>query len=163
MGFFGKMFSHIGEDWYIIVCAAVSVACLMMVYRANQDIDDQFEAWKQENHYSKRVYSSLTLSYSIFVTLITIFPLLGMLGTVKSLLMLNFADDNAMLNARNSFFDALTSTAWGIIFAIIFKIINAFVSKHTEDNIEKISELINHKATDIGSGKADEEGQDHEA
>ena len=74
-----------------------------------------------------------------------------MFGTVKSLLELNFTDENAILNARNSFFDALTSTAWGIVFAILFKLVNAVISKHAEDNIEKITELISNKAVRIDS------------
>jgi chemotaxis protein MotA len=162
MGFFEKMLSSIGEDWYIFVCAFVSVGCLIVIRLSNKKIDRSFELWKSENYYSNFIYKSLTLSYSVFVTLITIFPLLGMLGTVKSLLILNFIDENAILNARNSFFDALTSTAWGIIFAIIFKVVNAVISKHTDDNIEKISGLISSKAVNIDAQRPSDKRQDYE-
>ena len=162
MGFFGKMLSSIGEDWYIFVSALLSVGCLFVIRVSNKKVDKSFELWKSENYYSNFIYKALTLSYSIFVTLITIFPLLGMLGTVKSLLVLNFGDENAILNARNSFFDALTSTAWGIIFAIIFKVCNAFISKHTEDNIEKVSGLISGKAVNIDAQRPAEKRQDYE-
>ena len=158
MSFLEKMFAGVPEDWYIFVCAVLAVVCLSFIRRYNKEVDQKFEDWKRENHYSKHIYKALTISDSIFVTLITIFPLLGMLGTVKSLLVLNFTDENAILNARSSFFDALTSTAWGIIFAIVFKVINAVIAQHTEDNIEKISQLISGKAINI-----DEQGQDHEA
>ena len=162
MGFFGKMLSGVAADWYIFVCAVFAVGCLFVIRYANKAVDRSFELWKSENHYSNFIYKALTLSDSVFVTLIRIFPLLGMLGTVKSLLLLNFTDENAILHARNSFFDALTSTAWGIIFAIVFKIVNAFISKHTEDNIEKMSGLISNKAVNIDPQRASGSRQDDE-
>ena len=162
MSFFGKMMGSIAEDWYIFFCAFLSLACYVVIRISNKRVDQSFDLWKSENHYSNFIYRALTLSYSVFVTFITIFPLLGMLGTVKSLLVLNFMDENAILNARNSFFDALTSTAWGIIFAIIFKVVNAFISKHPEDNIQKMSELINNKAVNIDSKRPPEKRQDYE-
>lgn len=162
MGFFGKMLASIGEDWYIFFCAMIAVGCLIVIRVSNKKVDKSFGLWKSENYYSNFIYKALTLSYSVFVTLITIFPLLGMLGTVKSLIVLNFADDNAILSARNSFFDALTSTAWGIIFAIIFKVVNAVISKHTDDNIEKVSELINGKAVNIDDRGISGQGQGYE-
>lgn len=162
MGFFGKMLASVGADWYIFLCALVCVGCLIVIRLSNKKIDRSFELWKSENYYSNFIYKALTLSSSIFVTLITIFPLLGMFGTVKSLLALNIMDDNAILNARNSFFDALTSTAWGIIFAVIFKVINAVISKHTEDNIEKISGLINGKAVNIDAQRTGDKREGYE-
>ena len=162
MGFFEIMLSSIPEDWYIFFSALLALACFFVIRISNKKVDRSFELWKSENYYSYFIYKALTLSYSVFVTLITIFPLLGMLGTVKSLLVLNFVDENAIMNARNSFFDALTSTAWGIIFAIIFKVVNAVISKHTEDNIEKVSELINSKAVNIDDQKAPEKEQSYE-
>lgn len=162
MGFFGKMLASVGADWYIFLCAFVCVVCLIVIRRSNKKIDRSFELWKSENYYSNFIYKALTLSSSIFVTLITIFPLLGMFGTVKSLLALNIMDDNAILNARNSFFDALTSTAWGIIFAVIFKVINAVITKHTEDNIEKVSGLISGKAVNIDAQRSGDKREGYE-
>lgn len=146
MSFIGKLFASIPTDWYIFLFALIAVGCLFAIRFSNKTVDRSFDLWKSENYYSNFIYKALTLSYSLFVTLITIFPLLGMFGTVRALLSLNLGDETTILNARNSFFDALTSTAWGIIFAIIFKVVNAVISKHAEDNIEKMSELINNKA-----------------
>lgn len=146
MSFHEKLFTSIPTDWYIFVCALLAVGCLFAIRFSNKTVDRSFELWKSENYYSNFIYKTLTLAYSVFVTLITIFPLLGMFGTVKALLNLNLTDESTILNARNSFFDALTSTAWGIIFAVIFKVVNAVISKHAEDNIAKMSELINNKA-----------------
>ena len=146
MSFIGKLFASIPTDWYIFLFALIAVGCLFAIRFSNKTVDRSFDLWKSENYYSNFIYKALTLSYSLFVTLITIFPLLGMFGTVRALLSLNLGDETTILNARNSFFDALTSTAWGIIFAIIFKVVNAVISKYAEDNIEKMSELINNKA-----------------
>ena len=75
--------------------------------------------------------------YSVFVNLTGIFPLLGILGTVVSLLGL-VADDT---NVTGNFYGALTSTFWGLVFAIIFKFMDGMVSAKIEDN-EKTVELF---------------------
>ena len=53
--------------------------------------------------------------YSIFANVTSIFPLLGILGTVVSLLPM-VAD---LADMQQNFFAALTSTFWGLVFAII--------------------------------------------
>ena len=87
----------------------------------------------------KTIYALLSASYTLFITFISIFPLLGMGGTVLALLKL---DEKIISNAQNSFFDALTSTMWGTIFAIVFKIINAIFTTYIEDSIKKLSDYI---------------------
>ncbi|MCR5022340.1 MULTISPECIES: MotA/TolQ/ExbB proton channel family protein [Ruminococcus] len=74
--------------------------------------------------------------YSLFVNLTGIFPLLGILGTVVSLL--GLVADNT--NVTGNFYGALTSTFWGLVFAIIFKFLDGIVSAKIEDN-EKSVEL----------------------
>jgi len=73
--------------------------------------------------------------YSIFVNLTGIFPLLGILGTVVSLLGL-VADDT---DVTGNFYGALTSTFWGLIFAIIFKFLDGVVSAKIEDNEKTVA------------------------
>ena len=73
--------------------------------------------------------------YSIFVNLTAIFPLLGILGTVVSLLPMvaNLAD------MQQNFFAALTSTFWGLVFAIVFKLLDGFLlSSVIEDNARSV-------------------------
>ena len=74
--------------------------------------------------------------YSLFVNLTGIFPLLGILGTVTSLLGL-VADSS---DVTGNFYGALTSTFWGLVFAIVFKFLDGIVSAKIEDN-EKTVEL----------------------
>ncbi|MBP3747625.1 MAG: MotA/TolQ/ExbB proton channel family protein [Ruminococcus sp.] len=73
--------------------------------------------------------------YSIFVNLTGIFPLLGILGTVVSLLGL-VADDT---NITGNFYGALTSTFWGLIFAIAFKFMDGIISAKIEDNEKTVA------------------------
>ncbi len=73
--------------------------------------------------------------YSIFVNLTGIFPLLGILGTVVSLLSL-VADSG---NITGNFYGALTSTFWGLVFAIIFKFLDGIISAKIEDNEKNVA------------------------
>ena len=66
--------------------------------------------------------------YSLFVNLTGIFPLLGILGTVISLLG----------NVQDNFYGALTSTFWGLVFAIIFKFLDGIISAKIEDNEKNV-------------------------
>lgn len=76
--------------------------------------------------------------YAVFTNLTAIFPLLGILGTVVSLIPMvaNQADSEA------NFFAALTSTFWGLVFAIGFKVCDAFLSARMEDNDKNVSLLL---------------------
>jgi Flagellar motor component len=74
--------------------------------------------------------------YSVFINLTAIFPLLGILGTVVSLLPMvaNLAD------MQQNFFAALTSTFWGLVFAIVFKLLDGFLlSAVIEDNDRSVA------------------------
>lgn len=73
--------------------------------------------------------------YSIYVNLTGIFPLLGILGTVVSLL--GLVSDAG--NITGNFYGALTSTFWGLIFAIIFKFLDGVTSAKIEDNEKNVA------------------------
>lgn len=72
--------------------------------------------------------------YTMYVNLTSIFPLLGILGTVLSLIPM-VSDIDIM---KQNFLVALTSTLWGLVFAIIFKLLDGFLSPRIEDNIKTI-------------------------
>ena len=65
---------------------------------------------------------------------------MGMLGTVFGLLGLDLVNGN-MENIKENFFIALTSTAWGIIFSIFFKYINAVIEDFVEEQIDVAKKL----------------------
>lgn len=73
--------------------------------------------------------------YSVFVNLTGIFPLLGILGTVVSLLGL-VADTS---DITRNFYGALTSTFWGLVFAIVFKFLDGVISAKIEDNEKSVA------------------------
>lgn len=80
----------------------------------------------------------MNMSYAWYSNLTTMFPLFGMLGTVISLIpMVNTIGTTD----TSHFFSALTSTFWGIVAALIFKGLDAFVSYKIEDN-EKHTEYL---------------------
>ena len=63
-----------------------------------------------------------------------------MLGTVFGLLGLDLASGD-MENIKNNFFIALTSTAWGIIFSVFFKILDAVFLDDIEKQVESAMNL----------------------
>ena len=79
--------------------------------------------------------------YSIFVNVTSIFPLLGILGTVVSLLPM-VAD---MADMQQNFFAALTSTFWGLVFAILFKLLDGFLASRIEDNDKNVALLLERR------------------
>ncbi len=144
LNFMSKLLGSItSNDFYILFFAMLTCFLLVIVIWANKRVDKEFGRWKREKHYSRLIYRCLTIGYTLFVTLISIFPLLGMFGTVTALLGLDLSGEAAVASARGGFFNALTSTTWGIIFAIIFKIVNAVISSSVENNINLVTELIN--------------------
>lgn len=78
-------------------------------------------------------------SYSMYSNFTTMFPLFGMLGTVWALIpMVNTIGTTDTSN----FFSALTSTAWGIIAAIVYKGLDATISYKIEDVEKHVVHLL---------------------
>ncbi|MCL2400462.1 MAG: MotA/TolQ/ExbB proton channel family protein [Defluviitaleaceae bacterium] len=86
--------------------------------------------------------------YTMFVTLTGIFPLMGILGTVISLIPM--VQD--IQNMQGNFFVALTSTLWGLVFAILFKILDGTLYPRIEGNnrgIDEYLEKLESKLTEL--------------
>lgn len=75
--------------------------------------------------------------YSLFVNITAVFPLLGILGTVMSLMNLSGTDD---LSAN--FSSALMTTFLGLIAAIFFKLIDAWISSRLDRALEESDYII---------------------
>ncbi len=139
-----KLFESItSSDWYIGVAAIIELMLLGICLFFAFSVKKRIEEWRSQPNepFTHYLCGWLDVFYSLFLTVITIFPLLGMFGTVTALLGVNMAGDMAQL--QNRFFDALTSTAWGIIFAITFKIANGLAAPFIERQIEEAQELGN--------------------
>ena len=89
-----------------------------------------------------------TRRYTLYINITAIFPLMGILGTVLSLI--TIAQD--MTNIQSNFFAALTSTFWGLIFAIIYKMLDGVLASKIEDN-EKNVELYLERNTVKSTGE----------
>lgn len=83
--------------------------------------------------------------YSVFVNLTGIFPLLGILGTVTSLLSL--VSDTS--DVTGNFYGALTSTFWGLVFAIIFKFLDGIISAKIEDNEKSVALYLERNSKNV--------------
>lgn len=110
----------------------------------------------------------MNLSYTLYENITAVFPLMGILGTVISLIPMVKEIETLQTGL---FFAALTSTFWGIVFAIIFKSMNGFLQadlEFAEDQIavylERNSERVMAEERNGGSredflGKAFPEGK----
>lgn len=143
MSFWSKLWDSItSNDSYILWWAIIALVCgvisfvLSFVTKKIDYSTDKNKKSVEANYYI------LSIFYTVFITIISIFPLLGMYGTVKALLLLDMWSENEIDNSQKNFLSALTSTTWGIIFAIAFKVVNAIIITYIEDSIKKLSQYI---------------------
>lgn len=89
----------------------------------------------------------LKFFYYAYVEIISIFPLLGMLGTVASLLSFsNQLQDGNLDAVKQNFFSALWTTFAGLVCAIVFKAIHALISSKVEN---RQAELDGEKKAEV--------------
>lgn len=137
-----KMLPHLfSQDWYIGVWAVVTAVLFFLTRRMTKDVQELLQNPQSDLKIFRQQRQRLNTLYSVFTTFISIFPLWGMFGTVKSLLGLDMSGDLTLV--QENFFTALTSTAWGILFAIGFKVLNAiFVGSNAEEVLEKSGRIL---------------------
>lgn len=75
--------------------------------------------------------------YTLFLNITAVFPLMGILGTVWSLMKLTGADDISA-----NFGMALRTTLWGLIFAIVFKLLDSLISPKLDRALDEADYLI---------------------
>jgi len=152
---FGIIFKNlIGYDMIIILMAIVNVAFIIPKLRrvsselrnrlqgtvylplelilesVNSDHKNQLNLHELQELREKEVFF-----YHLFETINSIFPLLGILGTIISLLgMVGLESDIIM----NNFTIALTSTFWGLIFAISFRAVDGMLAPKFYQNQENL-------------------------
>lgn len=139
-----KMTSSItSNDFYILFFVFIVVALLILAFLLAHEIKKfkLSDAPKNVVHV-KRTALGLRVVNSLIVTNISIFPLLGMFGTVSALLSLDLSSGD-MSNLKANFFAALTSTAWGIVFSVVFKILYSFIVDYIEEQLDDAAELTN--------------------
>ena len=158
----------LGFDLIIFVAAALNGACYYLarknanalsrklhvtVYVPSRRIDPESVVRTIRDIDEERIVAMRKRSeslYSVFVNVTAIFPLLGILGTVVSLLPMV----SEMADMQTNFFAALTSTFWGLVFAILFKLLDGFLSARMEDNDKAVNLLLERRELVDGGRKA---------
>lgn len=86
--------------------------------------------------------------YALYANVTAIFPLLGILGTVAALV--TYSNDTMM----DSFMVALSTTLFGVFFAIVFKFLDSFVSGKLDIFVDDADHIIQN--IDLNVRKSDE-------
>lgn len=96
--------------------------------------------------------SKVNFQAGMYENIAGVFPLLGILGTVVSLIpMVNAVGSETV----NLFFGALTSTFWGIVFAIIFRSLSGYLFSLVDDCERDVEIYISRNSARIVSNAAD--------
>lgn len=119
----------------VALSLALFIVAIVVIHRFDKKITKG-----SETAFKKEMYYWLDVPYTIFIVLISLFPLMGMLGTVSALLTLDISGATEAL--KSNFFKALDTTGMGLIWAIIFKFANAFLQPHIEERIAKAKKLL---------------------
>lgn len=159
MGLFKTLFSHIIGFDGIIICIALFNSCFIavrtrqlsinihntlckVIYLPVHQLAALFETNLKQPIDIQALYSSHQKEerwYQFFVNITDILPLMGILGTVISLLQLQLFETEAI---TLNFSSALTSTFWGLVGAIICKILEGTLSPRVETNRRNIDLLF---------------------
>ena len=167
----------LGYDIIIFIVMFITIFLLIRAKKANDDLysvlgepcvkrkenDLKLEATKKLKEASEAEIMEIRLKqdklYGAFVTLVSVFPLLGMIGTVLALLKLDLSGSDASIT--NNFFGALTSTFWGAVFGVGFKIADCFLAPLVEDANERYRIGIERRNLDFNEkGEKNEKSPD---
>ena len=100
---------------------------------SERNISNVLEVSREKRDELTKKREEARVLYSFFEKLSSIFPMLGILGTVWSLLQIVRGG-----STEQSFFVALTSTLWGIVFAILSKGFDVKLSALMESNHDAV-------------------------
>ena len=111
---------------------------------------------KRENTYPLRKnFDELCAKYLVWAQMIPIFPLLGILGTVTGLIHQVNTQEATQIYA--SLDEALLTTLWGLVAAIVLKIVEAWFVQREINNIETVFNDYDIKYQDAVDIKSSEE------
>ena len=140
-------------DWIVFLGLLLTIWSLRRIMRTKSKLKKKLEKMPDNPDWVDDMRRELHTAYSIFAASITLYPLLGMFGTVVSLINVGSVDFSQMTESldavKSNFFTALTSTAWGIIFAAVLKIFNAaFIEPEVEDDLDRLDEIAEEQRRD---------------
>ncbi len=115
-----------------------------VVYKPIDDIVEQIGKTSKDEkldlHKLKSTIEKQQAWYQIFISVTSIMPLLGILGTVVSLLNVTALEETVI---QANFLTALSSTFWGIVGAIICRVYEGTLTPVVERNQDNFDLLIN--------------------
>jgi len=122
----------------------IPINVLLKEFKGNQEE-------RYDLHKIKALKDKEVVYMNRLTSILAIFPLMGILGTIISLLrMVNLTNGDVIFN----FTTALTSTFWGLVFAILFKGLTTSLFSRNEQNSEDFELLV--RRIDGGVSKSDE-------
>jgi len=98
--------------------------------KVGEIIKEKYQGWENAHYDANK-------EYNMFIALNSIFPLLGIFGTILGLVLIN----KDFTNIASNFILAITSTFWGLLFAMIFKTIEGYLSSELETTNERFKNI----------------------
>lgn len=146
-------------DWIIYLWVILTGILFAMTIKYSNSfsgyLDRDLESGVCKINELKKRHKRQELLYALYINCTSAFPLLGMIGTIYSLLRLDLSGGAEMISG--SFLVALTSTLLGAFFGLVFKVLDSFLSPKTEENNELYLMRIKSKSHAAETGEADEE------
>ena len=119
----------------IFVMAGISLCLLFVVLSIKSRLNKEITKGNET-----KMCNLLDVLYTVFIVMISLFPLMGMFGTVCALITLDIS--GASEDLKSNFFQALDTTGMGLIFAIIFKFVNSIFQSGIEECLAKAKKNI---------------------
>ena len=139
----------------IIICGIANFGVFAMAMRYANELQEELQPRDRKANPKKKTVDEpegfedyiqeqsnvMNFWYTLYANFTAIFPLLGMFGTVLALFKLSGNLGQSEL-AVDQFFSALDTTLAGLIFAIIFKAVDSFVSVKVAANNKEYELLV---------------------
>ncbi|MCM1328516.1 MAG: MotA/TolQ/ExbB proton channel family protein [Ruminococcus sp.] len=151
----GNFFKY---DWIIYVWVILTAVLFALTIKASGSfggyLDRDFESSVCKSEELQKRHKEQEITYALYLNFVSAFPLLGMIGTVYSLLKLDLSGGTELISGN--FLVALTSTLLGAFFGLIFKVLDSFLSPKIEENNELYLIRIKDKKQAAEMGDDDE-------
>lgn len=152
----GNFFKY---DWIIYLWAILTAVLFALTIKFSGSfggyLDRDFESSVCKSGELQKRHKTQEIMYALYLNFTSAFPLLGMIGTIYSLLKLDLS--GGAESVSGSFLIALTSTLLGAFFGLIFKVLDSFLSPKIEENNELYLIRIKGKKQTAEMGDNDEE------
>lgn len=123
-------------DWLIYLWVILTAVLFVLTIKYSGIfggyLERDFESAVCKRNELKKKHKVQEFLYALYMNSVSAFPLLGMIGTIYSLLKLDLSSGASMISGN--FLVALTSTLLGAFFGLIFKVLDSFLSPKIEEN-----------------------------